>query len=503
MEQTITIVYGEALEYSKEITINEKQKAKKIISQFIRNNRIKKELYTVTAFGYKLVDARTGEDIDNNDCVYDSTGRNKFFLLPDERTIVNTRRIIWAVPCAVAFTLVRQAIQATGIILGGIPTAILALIAFSPVGIISKKIKNKIISQNSFLIDNYIIKSKISNNKQTVRPEKASFEKTNQAENNNQSNHSQNDLTKAEEMEETEHGFYFNNIVEFMLYCNEAKSVGKEIVWLKGDKYEKAFNDIYSAFERKKYGEVIYLGEKCFNINPVAISVRFEMCEAYLALGKPEYAEKTLIDMQRYMVTNYDVAHFYRKWGYILCEKKNWKAAAACYNYSLQFDSNPNAVMELAYIKQQGYSGDIRPEMIEDIFIENNIPLIKEEDIVSLDDLESQSNEQTDDIQEADNNISEENGTEKDVEENKEITSNNTVNVEEKEEKTVEVKPEIDEVKEIKTVEVEDSDKSNAESDDSIEKAPITPLPKVLFCRKCGAKLIDGSAFCNKCGTKI
>ena len=28
-------------------------------------------------------------------------------------------------------------------------------------------------------------------------------------------------------------------------------------------------------------------------------------------------------------------------------------------------------------------------------------------------------------------------------------------------------------------------------------------VPKILFCRKCGAKLQDGSLFCNKCATKI
>ena len=26
---------------------------------------------------------------------------------------------------------------------------------------------------------------------------------------------------------------------------------------------------------------------------------------------------------------------------------------------------------------------------------------------------------------------------------------------------------------------------------------------EVLFCRKCGNKLMENSAFCNKCGTKI
>ena len=32
--------------------------------------------------------------------------------------------------------------------------------------------------------------------------------------------------------------------------------------------------------------------------------------------------------------------------------------------------------------------------------------------------------------------------------------------------------------------------------------APIAP-PKILFCRKCGNKLVEDSLFCNKCGTKV
>lgn len=32
---------------------------------------------------------------------------------------------------------------------------------------------------------------------------------------------------------------------------------------------------------------------------------------------------------------------------------------------------------------------------------------------------------------------------------------------------------------------------------------PSNQMPTVMFCRKCGAKLIEGSLFCNKCGTKV
>ena len=36
-----------------------------------------------------------------------------------------------------------------------------------------------------------------------------------------------------------------------------------------------------------------------------------------------------------------------------------------------------------------------------------------------------------------------------------------------------------------------------------IQEPQTISASKILFCRKCGTKLQDGSLFCNKCGTKI
>jgi len=34
-------------------------------------------------------------------------------------------------------------------------------------------------------------------------------------------------------------------------------------------------------------------------------------------------------------------------------------------------------------------------------------------------------------------------------------------------------------------------------------KAAVLKTKKVLFCRKCGTKLLDDSDFCHKCGLRI
>ena len=37
----------------------------------------------------------------------------------------------------------------------------------------------------------------------------------------------------------------------------------------------------------------------------------------------------------------------------------------------------------------------------------------------------------------------------------------------------------------------------------SVKSVPTDTTEKVLFCRKCGEKLIDNSQFCRKCGTAV
>lgn len=46
-----------------------------------------------------------------------------------------------------------------------------------------------------------------------------------------------------------------------------------------------------------------------------------------------------------------------------------------------------------------------------------------------------------------------------------------------------------------------DSVGQNASNDKSNEE-PTTPR-KIMYCRRCGSKLIEGSEFCSKCGNQI
>lgn len=44
---------------------------------------------------------------------------------------------------------------------------------------------------------------------------------------------------------------------------------------------------------------------------------------------------------------------------------------------------------------------------------------------------------------------------------------------------------------------------ANEGGSDPIAEPPVSCASPILFCRKCGAKLLPESEFCNQCGTKI
>lgn len=48
------------------------------------------------------------------------------------------------------------------------------------------------------------------------------------------------------------------------------------------------------------------------------------------------------------------IAKFYRRLGFIECEKGNYQIASACYLYSRNFEEHPSVSQELAYIVSLG-----------------------------------------------------------------------------------------------------------------------------------------------------
>ena len=179
MERTITIAYGDMLEHSKEVTINEKQSARKIMALFMRENKIKKLLHLNTNAGYKLVNAKTGEKIRKGSHIFYFTGDNVFLLLPDEDALTEPKHfylaLLWFFCLGLIVEIfVRIFTIYVGIdpeLPGKIASTIVYFIVFIPAEIFKTKKCKRIKSQNDLLISSYSGRDKMYGN--IIQPKKA------------------------------------------------------------------------------------------------------------------------------------------------------------------------------------------------------------------------------------------------------------------------------------------------------------------------------------------
>ena len=154
-------------------------------------------------------------------------------------------------------------------------------------------------------------------------------------------------------------GYYFENALELAIYgkLHSNDIGGGTVYWLEGNDYLEQFKKGYQLFERGKYAQAIDEYRKCLNLNPIGISARFEMCEAYIKMRDWNAARKALLDMKDYLIDEKQIARFYRRLGFMETEKGNYKLAAACFNYSLNYEKHPAVAQELQYIKSKGGFG--------------------------------------------------------------------------------------------------------------------------------------------------
>ena len=175
--------------------------------------------------------------------------------------------------------------------------------------------------------------------------------------------------------ESNQEGYYFENPMELAIY-GKLFSKDKTVLWLSGSNYLDEYRKGYQLFEQRQYAKAIAVYENCLKLNPIGLSARFEMCEAYISLHRFQDAQKVLIDMQAFLIGEKDIARFYRRMGFIETEKGNYKLSAACYQYSERFEKHPSIAQELMYIKSQGGRFVISNNP-DRIISESNIPLLK------------------------------------------------------------------------------------------------------------------------------
>lgn len=160
-------------------------------------------------------------------------------------------------------------------------------------------------------------------------------------------------------------GYYFENPLELAIY-GMLYAKDKNVQWLSGDNYLVEYQKGYQFFEQGRYNKAIETYKKSLELNPIGLRARFEICEAYLALGNLSAARDTLLEMKDYLIEESSIARFYRRMGYIEIEKGNYKVATACYQYSRKFEANPLVAQELMYIMSKAGKGvaSKNPEMV-------------------------------------------------------------------------------------------------------------------------------------------
>ena len=146
-------------------------------------------------------------------------------------------------------------------------------------------------------------------------------------------------------------GFYFEDMAEMLSYI---KYFGNTSVqWFRGDDYLNQYRKGYQLCEEGRYKEAIQELKACFSLNPIGLSARFEICEAYLHMRNLEAARRTLLEMSAYLSTPLKIARFYRRLGYLETEENHYICAVACYAYSSRFENHASINRELLYIRSK------------------------------------------------------------------------------------------------------------------------------------------------------
>ncbi len=175
--------------------------------------------------------------------------------------------------------------------------------------------------------------------------------------------------------------FCFADQMEFVMYAGHCKKLGqtKNVIWENKSTYQDLFMQGYRLFEDRKFRKAIEAYQKALKVNPVGINARFEICECYLQIGNLLGARSTLLDMQEYLVEAKNIARFYRRMGYIAIEQKDYRLAAACLIFSMNYEKSSLVADELMYI--HSITGGIEPVGDLEAFLRSErVPILKEFD---------------------------------------------------------------------------------------------------------------------------
>ena len=182
----------------------------------------------------------------------------------------------------------------------------------------------------------------------------------------------------------------FDDMFDFILYCNFHKNDGKDIEWL-----SIPFLTAYSYleciyFETNDFENANKMIDKMLEWAPMNLDGLFERSQIYLRQKDlQQFLNHTLSIYDKISKAKY-MARFYRNLGYYYIEVKQLDLAYALYSASIMFEQSPNAFNEMGYINKllgrEPYKMPVN-EWIKELN-SNNIPVgPKESNLVALMDI--------------------------------------------------------------------------------------------------------------------
>ena len=105
--------------------------------------------------------------------------------------------------------------------------------------------------------------------------------------------------------------------------------------------------------EEGNYNKAREMCDKAINFNPMSLSSYLEKAASYKLEKDFENMVKIAREAYDYIFNSVDLAGYYRLLGFYYVEVEKYDLAYACYELSLYYDTNKNAINEIEYIKQQ------------------------------------------------------------------------------------------------------------------------------------------------------
>ena len=172
--------------------------------------------------------------------------------------------------------------------------------------------------------------------------------------------------------------FSFDYYIESIIYNKaEAEHNNKKVLSVDDNFASLYYRISYIYVEKKEYLIALEYIKKALRWNPVSYPILSEYLGILINLNLYDEYINTINKLFKYVFTPEALAHCYRKLGLYYTEKKEFFLATALYQYSLQWEYNDLALLEMQYIRTIVDKNFVFPKQEEliDILKEHKIPI--------------------------------------------------------------------------------------------------------------------------------